>query len=272
MDGVPITGRLRSAERGGVAVVWQDIALCETLDVAGNLLLGRETRLQMLSDKRFHARAAAILEQLDVPIPDTTQIVATLSSAQRGLLALALALIREPRLLVLDEPAATLGLAETATLERLLERSRCNGAGVLVATRDIGQMFRIADRVVVLRHGRAVAQIEPQDSHPDDVAVLLAGGTVDSSARRQLTRLHGLADSLAVAEPSSGLTLIVSALAAALGVDRDRIDVIERSPDRIKRRAGDRRRPHLAGAGYRPRRHQRRDYDRPRRRRRTNTR
>ncbi len=224
-DGAPVTSRLRTAERDGIAVVWQDIALCETLDVAGNLLLGRETRLQMFSDKRLHARAAAILKQLDVPIPDTTQLVATLSSAQRGLLALVLALTREPRLLVLDEPASALGLAETATLERLLERSRNEGAGVLLATRDIRQMFRLADRIVVLRHGHAVAELRPPDSHPDDVAVLLAGGTVDSSARRQLTRLHGLADSLAVADPSSGLTLIVSALAAALGIERDRIDV-----------------------------------------------
>jgi signal transduction histidine kinase len=228
--GSPLTGGLRAAERRGIAVVWQELALCETIDVAGNLLLGRETPAQMLSDKRFHARAAEILEEMDVPIRDTTQIVATLSRGQRGLLALVLALIREPRLLVLDEPTAALGLAETATLERLLERSRRAGAGVLLATRDIGQMFRVADRILVLRHGRAVAQIEPHDSHPDDVAVLLAGGTVDGSARRQLTRLHGLADSLAVADPSSGLTLIVSALAAALGIERDRIDIKRADP------------------------------------------
>ena len=84
----------------------------------------------------------------------------------------------------------------------------------------------------MLRHGRVVAEIQPQDSHPDDVAALLAGGTVDGSARRQLTRLHGLADSLAVADPSSGLTLIISALAAALNLDRGRIDVVRADADR----------------------------------------
>ncbi len=123
-DGVPVSSGLRTVEHRGIGVVWQDIALCETLDVAGNLLLGRETRRQMLSDKRFHARAAAILADFDVPIHDTTQIVATLPSAQRGLLAVVMAMISEPRLLVLDEPASVLGLAETATLERLLERCR----------------------------------------------------------------------------------------------------------------------------------------------------
>ena len=109
-------------------------------------------------------------------------------------------------MLVLDEPTAAMGVSEAAQLERLLERMRQSGMAMLLATRDVGQMFRIAERIVVLRHGRIVAEIEPQDSHPDDVAAVLAGGTVDGSARRQLTRLHGLADSLAVADPSSGLS------------------------------------------------------------------
>jgi len=226
LGGVPLAGGLRAAERQGVAVVWQEIALCETLDVAGNLLLGRETHAQVLSSTRFHRRAAQILDDLEIPLADTTQLVGTLSSGQRGLLALAMALVREPRLLVLDEPTAAIGVAETAEVERLLERVRRSGIAVLLASRDIGQMFRVADRIIVLRHGRVVAKIQPQDSHPDDVAALLAGGTFDGSARRQLTRLHGLADSLAVADPGSGLALIVSALAAALNVDRADIDVI----------------------------------------------
>jgi signal transduction histidine kinase len=226
LGGVPLAGGLRAAERLGVAVVWQEIALCETLDVAGNLLLGHETHAQVLSSTRFHGRAAEILDDLGIPIADTTRLVGTLSSGQRGLLALAMALVRKPRLLVLDEPTAAIGVAETAAVERMLERVRRSGMAVLLASRDIGQMFRVADRIIVLRHGRVVAKIQPLDSHPDDVAALLAGGTVDGSARRQLTRLHGLADSLAVADPGSGLTLIVSALAAALNVDRADIDVI----------------------------------------------
>lgn len=238
LAGVPLAGGLRAAERQGVAVVWQEFALCETLDVAGNLLLGRETHAQVLSSTRFHRRAAQILDDLEIPLADTTQLVGALSSGQRGLLALAMALVREPRLLVLDEPTAAIGVAETAEVEHLLERARRSGIAVLLASRDIGQMFRVADRIIVLRHGRVVAKIQPHDSHPDDVAALLAGGTVDGSARRQLTRLHGLADSLAVADPGSGLTLIVSALAAALNVDRAGIDVIRaeatpRSTDRV---------------------------------------
>jgi signal transduction histidine kinase len=81
-------------------------------------------------------------------------------------------------------------------------------------------MFRLAGRIVVLRHGRVVAEVEPATSHPDDVAALLTGQSVDLSARRQLTRLHGLADRLVSADPSSSLATILSALAAALDSQR----------------------------------------------------
>ncbi|MGH2860549.1 MAG: ATP-binding cassette domain-containing protein [Solirubrobacteraceae bacterium] len=226
IGGQHVGGTLRAAERQGVAVVWQEVSLCETLDVAGNLLLGQETRAQVASTKRFYERASQTLDEFEIPIEDVTQRAGTLSGGQRGLLALAMALLRGPRVLVLDEPTAAMGVSEAAQLEHLLERVRQDGVAVLLATRDVGQMFRLANRIVVLRQGRVVAAIQPQASHPDDIAALLAGGTVDGSARRQLTRLHGLADSLAVADPSSGLALIISALAAALNLDRGRIAVI----------------------------------------------
>lgn len=226
LNGSPMVSGWRAGGGNGVAVVWQELALCETLDVAGNLLLGLETRREVISSARFHARAERVLREFEIPIEQTTESVATLSGAQRRLLALAMALIREPQVLVLDEPTVSLGIAETTKVEELLVRARAQGKGILVAGRDIAQMFRIADRIVVLRSGRVVAELHPEDSHPDDIAALLAGTTVAGSARRQLIRLHGLADSLALADPSSGLTLIVTALAVELGVDRSRIDVV----------------------------------------------
>jgi ABC-type sugar transport system ATPase subunit len=199
--GKATSGTPAAAERLGVAVVWQDLALCDNLDIAGNLLLGRETPRLLRSQARFHAAAAELLADLQIKLPDTAVIAGELPSGQRRLLALAMALSRRPAVLALDEPTAALGGSETADVERLLRAHRERGVAVLLATRDIGQMFRLADRIVVLRGGEVVAELDPRQAHPDDVAALLAGQRPDASARNQLTRLHGLAESLALAEP-----------------------------------------------------------------------
>jgi signal transduction histidine kinase len=225
IDGRPLPASPPAVQRLGLGVVWQDLALCENLDVAGNLLLGREHPRVLRSQARFHAAARSVLRELGITLGDTTRLAADLPSGERRLLALAMALSRRPGVLVLDEPTAALGAGETADLEHLLAEQRARGVAILLATRDIGQMFRIADRIVVLRSGRVQAELDPANAHPDDVAALLAGRRPDATARHQLTRLHGLADSLALADASSGLALIVGALAAALGVDRSRVTI-----------------------------------------------
>jgi signal transduction histidine kinase/ABC-type multidrug transport system ATPase subunit len=219
-DGRPVSRALLAAARRGIAAVWQDLALCDNLDVAANLLLGRERRWHLLSDIRLHTNAAAVLADYQIPLRDTTRSVGTLSGGQRQLVAVARAMARLPRLLLLDEPTASLGVAESAQVEELIGRLRERGTTIVLACHDIDQMFRLADRIVVLRHGRVVADVVPDQVHPDDIAALVAGQQVDSSARRQLTRLHGLADRLASADPSSSLTLILSALGAALGSEQ----------------------------------------------------
>lgn len=227
MAGRPVSLDPGAAGRLGIAVVWQDLALCDNLDVAGNVLLGQETqRRLMFSEARLHATAASLLKSLRIPIRDTTRLVGSLPGGQRQLVALAKAIARRPRLLVLDEPTASLGVVETAQVEELITSLRDQGTTILLASRDSEQMFRLADRIVVMRHGRVVAELDPSTTHPDDLAALLSGQQVDSSARRQLTRLHGLADRLVSADPSSSLSLILSALAAALGSEKVCIHVV----------------------------------------------
>jgi ABC-type multidrug transport system ATPase subunit len=220
LSGMPVLAEPLSVARQGVAVVWQDLALCDNLDVASNLLLGRERRRHLLSDTRFHAAAAALLDELGIPLDDTTRGARALSGGQRQLLAVARAMARKPSLLLLDEPSASLGVRAAKQVEELIVALRDRGTAVLLACHDIEQMFRLAERIVVLRHGRVVADLDPAGAHPDDVVAMLSGQQVDWSARRQLTRLHGLVDRLVSADPSSSLSLILSALGAALGSQR----------------------------------------------------
>jgi signal transduction histidine kinase/ABC-type multidrug transport system ATPase subunit len=226
LAGEPVLADYGAAGRHGVAVVWQDLALCDNLDVAGNLLLGRETPRVMFSSSRLHAAAASLLRSLRIPIRDTTRLVGSLSAEQRQLVALAKAISSNPRLLVLDEPTAVLGAVEATHVEALVMDLRRQGTTVLLVSSDREQIFRMADRIVVLRHGKVVGELDPRATHPDDLAALQSGQQVDSSARRQLTRLHGLADSLVSADPSSSLSLILSALAAALGAEKVCIHVV----------------------------------------------
>src|SRR6266702_5572945 len=209
-----------AAARLGTSVVWQDLALCDNLDIAANIMLGRESKRLLLSDTRFHAAAASLLAELHIPLKDTTRSVRWLSGGQRQLVAVARAMGRRPRLLALDEPTASLGVKESAQVEELIISLREQGTTILLACHDIDQMFRLADRIVVLRQGRIVGDLRPVDTHPDDVVALVSGQQVDSSARRQLTRLHGLTDRLVSADPSSSLSLILSALGAALSSER----------------------------------------------------
>ena len=175
-----------AAGRQGIGVVWQDLALCDNLDVAANILLGQEPRRLMFSQSRFHAAAAQVLESLQIPLRDTTRSIRTLSGGQRQLVAVARAMRHRPLLLALDEPTASLGVQESAQVEALIVGLREQGTTILLACHDIEQMFRLADRIVVMRQGRIVRRPRPAQLHPDDVVALLSGQEVDSSARRQL--------------------------------------------------------------------------------------
>ncbi len=217
----------KAAAKLGVRVVWQDLALADNLDIAANVMLGNERRRHLFSEVTLHKDAALLLDRLGIPLRDTTRPVGMLSGAQRQMVAVARAMAHNPRILLLDEPTASLAVREATLVERLITRLRAAGTTILLSAHDTELMFRLADRIVVLRHGRVVTELLPSEVHPDDVVALVSGQPVDSSARFQLTRLHGLAGRLVSSDPSSSLSLILSALGAALGSERLAIHLVE---------------------------------------------
>lgn len=225
IDGVRVRSNAAAASRG-VAVVWQDLALCDNLDVAANLFLGREHGRVMLSDPATSADAHEILSSFGVNVGDARSVGA-LSAGQRQSIAVARAMQSRPRLLVLDEPTASLGVQETRKAEELIAKLRAQGTTILLVSHDVEQVFRLADRILVLYRGRVAADLAPSEAHPDDIVAIMAGHPPDATARQQLSRLQDLVDQLASAKPNSSLPLIVSALGAALRTEQLCVHLVE---------------------------------------------
>ena len=206
--------------------MWQEHGLCDDLDAVANIFLGRPGRW-VVPESALRDQAAVLLRRvgahdlrLDVPLR-------VLSRGQRQLVAVARALLTAPRLLVMDEPTAPLGVAESALVESILWEAREAGASVLLAIHDLEQVFTLADRIVVLRDGAVVADVSPVEVQRSDVVALMSGVEADSIASRQIRRLQSLADQLSEAEPAASLLLIVSAMAGALEVDMLCVHLLE---------------------------------------------
>ena len=216
LDGRPLPATPAGVQAHGLAVVWQDLALCDNLDAVANLFLGRERRRLFLTDGEMYRDARALFERLGVDVPDLRRPVGSLSGGQRQAIAIARALLGDPKVLLLDEPTAALGVKESRRVDDLLRRLRAEGLAQLLVSHRMEQVFDLADRILVLRHGQLVADVSPLETHPDDVVAMMSGVQTESSARKQLHRLHGLVDQLSDVEPAVSLPLIVSAIANAL--------------------------------------------------------
>ena len=216
-EGRALGARIDGGQVPGIAVVWQNLALCDNLDAVANLFLGQEWGTPLLSDADMYAQARRHLADLAIDLPDLTRPVGLLSGGQRQMIAIARAFVTRPRVLLLDEPTAALGVTETRRVNLLLRRLRSSGIAMVLVSHRMDQVFELADRIVVMRHGLLVADVSPLEVHPDDVVDLMAGIETDSTARKQLHRLHSLVDQLSEVEPSASLPLIVAAIANALG-------------------------------------------------------
>ncbi|MEH0935067.1 ATP-binding cassette domain-containing protein [Micromonospora psammae] len=179
-------GRPADASALGIATVYQDLALCDNLDVVANLYLGRElTRAGLLDEIGMERRARELLTSLSVKIPSVRVPVAALSGGQRQSVAIARSLLGEPRLVLLDEPTAALGVAQTAEVLDLIERLKKRGLGVLLISHNLADVKAVADRVVVLRLGRNGGVFDPSRTSQEEIVQAITGALDNAVSRRR---------------------------------------------------------------------------------------
>ena len=170
----------------GIATVFQDLALCENLDVVANIFLGRELGPYGLDEVTMEIRAWTLLNELAARIPSVREPIASLSGGQRQTVAIARSLLLEPKLIMLDEPTAALGVAQTAEVLNLIERVKQRGLGVIMISHNMEDVRAVADRIVVLRLGRNNGVFYPDTSNQDLVSAIT--GASDNSVSRRAVR------------------------------------------------------------------------------------
>jgi simple sugar transport system ATP-binding protein len=172
-----------------IEMVYQDLSLCDTIDVAGNLFLGREPRrailgLSLLDKKRMHAEARTMLERLGIVIPDTRLKVENLSGGQRQSIAIGRAASFDPAVLIMDEPTAALAVAEVESVLELIRTVSERGVSVILITHRLQDLFLVCDRIQVMYEGRNVAERLIGDTSIEEVVNLIVGRRFSARSAR----------------------------------------------------------------------------------------
>ncbi len=179
----------QAATRLGIATVYQDLALCDNLDVVANLFLGQEVAdtvpgVDVLDETAMEHKSVELLSSLGVTTLRSVRTeVASLSGGQRQAVAIARSLLGEPKVVLLDEPTAALGIVQTAQILKLIERLRERGLGVIVISHNLANVFEVADRIAVLRLGRMAATLETRDVSREEVVGAITGAEFGDEER-----------------------------------------------------------------------------------------
>ncbi|MDX8482542.1 ATP-binding cassette domain-containing protein [Mesorhizobium sp. VK24D] len=178
------------AAAAGIQTVYQDLAICDNLDTVQNLFLGRELRRPWYSGNRLNrpkmeAEARRVLSSLDVKIKDPAVPASSLSGGQRQSVAICRSILTDPKVVVLDEPTAALGVAQRRQVLGLIERLREQGRGVIVVSHDLGDVQQVADRVVVLRLGRKVVEVVRGCYSREDLVSAITGVMNDQQLKAE---------------------------------------------------------------------------------------
>ena len=166
----------------GIETVYQDLALCDNLDVVANLYLGRERTqtlvpgvLKLMEEIEMEQSAGRVTDELRIRIPSLRSRVATLSGGQRQSVAVARAVMWNSKVVLLDEPTAALGVEQTQQVKDLIKRLREKGLGVVVISHNLVDVFDVSDRIIVLRLGRRVATFNTHDVNAERVVGAITG-------------------------------------------------------------------------------------------------
>jgi len=177
----------RQAAEQGIATIYQELALAENLSIADNVFLGRELKRRVLGIPFLRRRAMReqvdrLLRDLDAHISDAEATVGSLSGGQRQAVAICRALNLNAQLVIMDEPTAALAVAETQKVLQLTRRLAERGCAVVLISHNISDVFAVADRMVVFRRGRKIAERRHADTTPDEIVSLITGAHPDARA------------------------------------------------------------------------------------------
>lgn len=178
-------GHPNQATELGIEVVYQDLALCENLDIVQNMFLGREElSAGTLHEPQMELQATAVLKSLSVrTVKAVRQKVSSLSGGQRQTVAIARAVLRDSKVVILDEPTAALGVAQTEQVLNLVRRLADQGVAVIMISHNVSDIFKVADQISVLYLGTMVVELKTAETNYDEVISYITGSKTKEAAR-----------------------------------------------------------------------------------------
>jgi D-xylose transport system ATP-binding protein len=195
IDGEPVSiANPRDAQNHGIETIYQTLALADNLDAPANLFLGRElrTRLGTLDDSAMEDATRKVIGRLNPNFTAFKRPVLRLSGGQRQAVAIARAVHFTARILIMDEPTAALGPAETAQVRNLIRQLKSEGIGIFLVSHDIHDVFDLADRISVMYHGRIVGTVRKDECTIDEVlGMIILGKPPTEVTREEIAAIHG---------------------------------------------------------------------------------
>jgi D-xylose transport system ATP-binding protein len=194
IDGQPVTiANPRDAKALGIETIYQTLALADNIDAPGNMFLGRElvSRDGSLDDAAMESATRRVMGRLNPMFSNFKTAVGWLSGGQRQAVAIARAIHFNARVLIMDEPTAALGPAETAQVRTLIQQLKAEGIGIFLISHDIHDVFDLADRISVMLHGKLVGTVNKVDVTTDEVlAMIIMGKLPGEVTQNELAELH----------------------------------------------------------------------------------